>query len=116
MSTHENIKMLRERRGLSQGKLAEMTGYKDRSSIAKIEAGLVDLSQSKISAFAEALGVTPAELMGIGGEPPQISSPLELSPSESELVVAYRAADDRSRAIVDITLEPFKPRTAARAV
>ena len=65
METHENIKSLREKRGMSQETLAAKTGYKDRSSIAKVESGKVDLSQSKIAAFAAALGVTPAELMGI---------------------------------------------------
>ena len=55
MKTHERIKYLREKAGLSQGILAEMVGYRDRSSIAKVEAGLVDLPQSKISALAKAL-------------------------------------------------------------
>ena len=62
---YENIKMLRESKGLSQDALAELTGYTSRSSIAKIEKGLVDLPQSKIIAFAKALGVTPIELMGL---------------------------------------------------
>lgn len=65
METNENIKYLREKLGLSQETLAEMVGYSDRSSIAKIEAGKVDLSQSKIAAFAAALSVTPAQLMGL---------------------------------------------------
>lgn len=65
MDTHEMIKILRENLGLSQEVLAEKVGYKDRSSIAKVEAGLVDLSQSKIALFADALGVSPARLMGI---------------------------------------------------
>lgn len=65
MGLYENIKYYREHRGLSQEALAEMVGYKDRSSIAKIESGQVDLSQSKIAAFAKALGVTPGKLMGI---------------------------------------------------
>lgn len=69
METHENIKALREKQGLSQEALAQRTGYKDRSSIAKIEAGLVDLTQSKIAAFAKALNVTPANLMGIADDP-----------------------------------------------
>lgn len=69
METHENIKLLRESQGLSQEALAEKVGYKDRSSIAKIESGVVDLSQSKIAAFAKALNVTPAQLMGISDEP-----------------------------------------------
>lgn len=68
METHENIKLLRERMGLSQEALAEKVGYKDRSSIAKIESGVVDLSQSKIAAFAKALNVTPAQLMGISDD------------------------------------------------
>ncbi len=68
METHENIKALREKQGLSQEALAQRTGYKDRSSIAKIEAGLVDLTQSKIAAFAKALNVTPANLMGIADD------------------------------------------------
>lgn len=64
MEIHEMIKTLREQRGLSQESLALKVGYKDRSSIAKVEAGLVDLSQSKIAAFADALGVSPANLLG----------------------------------------------------
>jgi len=64
MEIHENIKRLRKQRGLSQEELAHLVGYTDRSSIAKIEAGRVDLSQSKIASFATALGTTPAELLG----------------------------------------------------
>lgn len=71
METHENIRLLREQRGLSQEALATLVGYRDRSSIAKVEAGLVDLSQSKIALFAQALGVTPAQLMGMD----QLSAP-----------------------------------------
>lgn len=49
---------------MSQDRLAELTGYKDRSSIAKIEKGEVDLAESKIREFAKALKITPQELMG----------------------------------------------------
>lgn len=70
METHENIARLRDKLGLSQEALAEMVGYKDRSSVAKVEAGKVDLTQSKIAAFAKALNVTPAQLMGIDSPPP----------------------------------------------
>jgi len=65
MDLYKNIKKLREKRGLSQADLASLTGYKDRSSVAKIEKGEVDLSQSKITAFAKALHVSESELMGI---------------------------------------------------
>lgn len=61
---YENIKRLRKERKLSQEDLAKLTGYTDRSSIAKIERGEVDLNQSKIQAFANAFNVTPQYLMG----------------------------------------------------
>lgn len=76
METHENIKRLREKLGWSQEELAEKVGYTDRSSIAKIEAGKVDLQQSKIAAFAAALSVSPAQLMGIDNTFPPNITPL----------------------------------------
>lgn len=62
---YENIRQLRIEKGISQDELARLTGYKDRSSITKIESGKVDLPQSKILLFAQALGVTPSKLMGL---------------------------------------------------
>lgn len=64
MTTGERIKSKREALGLSQEELAQKVGYTDRTSIAKVEAGKVDLPESKILAFADALGVTPAYLCG----------------------------------------------------
>lgn len=61
---YENIKMFRKKARMTQEELAKKTGYSDRSSIAKIEKGEVDLSQSKIKLFANALGTTPSVLMG----------------------------------------------------
>lgn len=61
---YENIRKLRIEKKISQDALAQLTGYKDRSSITKIESGKVDLPQSKILLFAQVLGVTPFELMG----------------------------------------------------
>lgn len=49
---------------MSQEDLAIKTGYNDRSMIAKIEAGLVDLSISKIKVFADVLKVPVSELVG----------------------------------------------------
>ena len=64
MKLYDNIKTLREKLGLSQEELAHRVGYKDRTSIAKIEAGKIDIPQSKIVAFAKALNTTPVDLMG----------------------------------------------------
>lgn len=61
---YDRIKERREALGLSQAELAARLGYADRSSIAKIESGVNDVSQSKLRAFADALETTPAYLMG----------------------------------------------------
>lgn len=64
LDLYKNIKMRRLELGLTQTDLARALGYADKSMIAKVEKGLVDLTQSKILAFAEALRTTPGELMG----------------------------------------------------
>lgn len=64
LELYKNIKNRREQLGISQDELAKLTGYTSRSSITKIEKGLVDLSQTKIALFAKALNTTPSELMG----------------------------------------------------
>lgn len=61
---YENIKKRRKELRLTQTDLASRLGYADKSAIAKIEKGIVDLPQSKIKAFADALRTTPAYLMG----------------------------------------------------
>lgn len=64
LALYKNIKQRRMELKMSQDTLAELTGYKDRSSIAKIEKGEVDLAESKIREFARALKISPQELMG----------------------------------------------------
>lgn len=64
LNLYKNIKLKREELGLSQDELARLTGYTSRSSVAKIEKGIVDLPQTKIELFAKALKTTPSELMG----------------------------------------------------
>ena len=64
LALYKNIKSRRTELKMSQDALAELTGYKDRSSIAKIEKGEVDLSESKIREFPKALKLSPQELMG----------------------------------------------------
>ena len=64
LNLYRNIKRYRLDQGMSQEELAQKTGYKSRTSIAKIEKGLVDLPQSKIALFAKALNVDTEALMG----------------------------------------------------
>lgn len=64
LQLYENIKKHRLSLGLTQTELAHKLGYADKSMIAKIEKGQVDLTQSKIMAFAKVLGTNPGDLMG----------------------------------------------------
>lgn len=64
LDLYKNIKKRRLELGMTQSDLAEKLGYSDKSMIAKIESGKVDLAQSKIIAFADALRATPSDLMG----------------------------------------------------
>ena len=61
---YENIKKLREEMGITQDELATLAGYKNRSSIAKIEKGYTTVPQKSILRFAEIFKVTPGSLMG----------------------------------------------------
>ena len=64
LELYKNIKRRRQQLKMTQTDLALKMGYADKSMIAKIEKGNVDLPQSKILAFANALETTPGELMG----------------------------------------------------
>ena len=65
---YERIKARRQELGLTVEELANRMGYKDKSSISKIENGKADIPQSKVEAFARALETTTAYLMGIDEE------------------------------------------------
>lgn len=64
MLLYKNIKARRQALGLSQAELADKVGYSDKSMISHIESGKIDLPQSKIVEFADALKTTPGELLG----------------------------------------------------
>ena len=64
LELYKNIKRRRQKLKMTQTDLALKMGYADKSMIAKIEKGNVDLPQSKILAFANVLETTPGELMG----------------------------------------------------
>lgn len=64
MTIGERIKIRREELNMTQEELAQILGYKSRSSINKIELGGNELTQRKIKAIATALKTTPAYIMG----------------------------------------------------
>ena len=63
MTIGDRIKQKRIEKGYSLRELAQIMGY-HHSTIGKAENGLVDLPQSRIVQFADALGTTPSYLMG----------------------------------------------------
>lgn len=80
MSLGQNIRIYREKLGMTQEDLAKKLGYKDRSTIAKIESDVNDITQSKIVAIAEALDTTPATLMGWDQQPAMTNYPPNIIP------------------------------------
>ena len=63
MKLGEKIRLLRERKGLSQTELAKAAGYESRSSISKIEKGDSDPSQKALARIAAVLEVRPSDLI-----------------------------------------------------
>lgn len=63
MNIGEKIKQRRIELKWSQRELCAKMGYSNHSTIGKIEAGTVDIPQSKIIKFSEVLGVSLAYLM-----------------------------------------------------
>lgn len=80
LELYKNIKRIREEKGMSQEELARLVGFKSRSSINKIEMGVNDITQPKLVAIANALGVSPGELMG-SDDP---ASPAPPAPQKSD--------------------------------
>ena len=57
------LKELRKQRGLSQYQLADLMGYKDHSTLAKVETGVNDITVETLYKYAEALGVTVGTIL-----------------------------------------------------
>lgn len=65
MTIGDRIRRKREELGMSQEELAHKIGYKNKSSINKIEMDVQQLTQKKIVAVANALGVSVNYILGI---------------------------------------------------
>lgn len=62
---YKNIRERRKSLKMSQEELAAKVGYTNRSTIATIETGRMDIPLSKVHELAKALECTTAELMGL---------------------------------------------------
>ena len=94
----KRIRSLREFNKLSQTELAIKVGYKDKTSIAKIEAGKVDLPQSKIFAFAKNLGTTPSYILGDNEFPDHVEENHSfINDNDKTILDKYRQLNDEGK-------------------
>ena len=64
MKTGEIIQKLRKERKMTQDQLANLLGYRSKSTICKIENDEIDLTKNKLSSIANIFGVDINTLMG----------------------------------------------------
>ena len=105
LKLYQNIKNLRKENGWTQEDLANKMGY-DRSSIAKIESGKVDLPQSKIIEFANVFGVDAGDLLGWGDD--LYVTTIPTTPDEKkakELYSLYENASPEIQSAVELLLK-----------
>lgn len=100
MKLYENIKALRVAKNMTQDELAEKVGYKSRASITHVENGDINLSQQRIIQFADALGVSPGDLMG--WREGQIDN---YSDEERALVNRFRSLNKKGRETAMVRVE-----------
>lgn len=63
MNIGDRVRLLREKKGMTQEELATQLGYKSKSSVTHIERGR-DIPRSMVVKLADILDTTPAYLMG----------------------------------------------------
>ena len=85
MSVGANIKKRRFELNMSQQDLADAMGYKTRSTIAKIESGENDVTQKRLTKFAEVLDTTVEALMGITTPPATLTTTYTTITSDKEI-------------------------------
>jgi transcriptional regulator with XRE-family HTH domain len=114
MVLYKNIRSRRVALKMTQQELAQKLGYKSTSTIAKIESGKNDIPQAKISAFAEALNTTPADLMGLNYVTPAKNLPentvtCTISKGKPQLEEMIRKLDSLSEKDLNRVISVIKP-------
>jgi transcriptional regulator with XRE-family HTH domain len=95
-----NIADRRKALGMTQEELATKMGYKSKSTINKIELGVNDIVQSKVSQFAKVLKTTPSYLMGWETEEKKTTEYDGLSEGEKELLDLFNRVPEDAQAMV----------------
>lgn len=111
MTIGARIKARRQELHMSQRDLAERMEYANHSTIARIEAGKVDLPQSRIAQFAEALGTTPGHLLGWDVAPAEagaLAARMLKDPESFQFMRDYMTLDETDRYALRLVVESMK--------
>lgn len=110
MKIGENIKYLRERINMSQTELADRL-HTTKQTIYKYENGIVtNIPSDRIELLAQILQCTPSYLMGWE----ELYDDLTLSPTEKQVIVEYRKADEVTKEMVHRVLHIEEKRDSER--
>ena len=114
MTTGERIKARRTELQWSQRDLAEKMNYSHHSTVARIEAGKVNIPHSRIVQFADVLGVSVAYLMGSDAPPEELGSlaaDVLLNPDMMRLVQIYSELDEVDKNMLLMLAENMHQKT-----
>lgn len=105
---YDNIRRRRIELNMSQQELADKLGYTSRTTIAKIEAGKIDLPNSKVVAFSKALDIAPGILMG-WTEPNNINAWRYKKIENDKVVYSFNGLVDGENSAHQLDLENNSP-------
>lgn len=100
MNPRNRLRFLRKRAGISQARLAQLSGV-SQPAISQLENDERPLTLDWMRIFARIFGVTPADLLD------DEDNPHRLDPDELGLIEDYRAADPGQRAMVKRVAAPI---------
>lgn len=108
----EKIRMRRKKLGWSTRELADRMGYKNQSTISRIESGITDISQTKVAEFAKVMGTTIGYLMDWEEENAVIAEITVRMRNDAEFTSMIKSINDLNpeqlasvRQIVDVLLK-----------
>ena len=111
MEIGEKIRNRRMELGWSQRDLASKMGYTNNSTIAKIEQGKVDVTQSRVIQFSKVLGVSIAYLMDWDNAKKPSSDKNTLAEGELLLLDLFRQVPESKQGMVlEMIRETLKKR------
>ena len=108
MTIGARIKARRKELKMSQREMAAKLGYTDHTTLTRIEAGKVDLPQSRIVKIAKVLGVTPGYIMGWEQEPEDLgalAATVLKDPALLRLVQNFTKLSEADRAMVSALVD-----------